>query len=234
LTFIWNFCTLDEKKSSQEDHMAQPSYQLVMHSGPTPGKVFPMEKNELFIGRDLTNDIVVNDAEVSRRHARLVLLPEGFTLEDLGSTNGTFVNGQRLAAVFPLNPGETITLGEHVTLVYEQTVIDPEATVATSSASLGFPPAPPAPRAAPIPAPVQPVMQAPPAPMPVQNYAGQVPQSPAMPVEPPAKVKKSKRTIWIILIIVLLLICCVCVGVAYYIDSHSLWCTVMPFIPGCK
>lgn len=208
--------------------MAQPTYQLVMHSGPTPGKVFPMEKNELFIGRDLTNDIVVNDAEVSRRHAHLVQHPEGFTLEDLGSTNGTFVNGQRLAAVFPLNPGETITLGEHVTLVYEQTLFDPEATVATSA-----PPAPEAFQPAPVQRSYSPQAQVPP-PAPVPSYSGQVPQSPAMPIEPPAKAKKSNRTIWIILIIILLLICCVCVGAAYYIDKNSMWCQLMPFIPGCK
>ncbi len=100
--------------------MAVSSYQFVMNAGPTPGKEFPLEKDELFIGRDLTNDIVINDAEISRRHARLVSQAGGYVLEDLGSTNGTFVNGQRLASPYILRPGETVTLGEHVTLTYEQ------------------------------------------------------------------------------------------------------------------
>lgn len=63
----------------------------------------------MFIGRDLTNDIVINDAEISRRHARLISQAGGYVLEDLGSTNGTFINGQRLASPYILRPGETVT-----------------------------------------------------------------------------------------------------------------------------
>ena len=43
------------------------SYRLVMRSGPSAGKVHPLEKNELFIGRDLNNDVVINDPEKSDR-----------------------------------------------------------------------------------------------------------------------------------------------------------------------
>ena len=48
-----------------------PSFQIVIRSGPTPGKTYPLVKSEIFIGRDLSNDIVINDPEISRRHARL-------------------------------------------------------------------------------------------------------------------------------------------------------------------
>jgi hypothetical protein len=42
--------------------MLSTTYQLTMRSGPTPGKTFPLEKEELVIGRDLSNEIVINDA----------------------------------------------------------------------------------------------------------------------------------------------------------------------------
>ncbi|MBN2472421.1 MAG: FHA domain-containing protein [Anaerolineae bacterium] len=78
-----------------------------------------MNKDVVALGRDITNDIVINDPEVSRHHCRLTRTPAGYSLEDLGSTNGTFVNGQRLTAARPLMNGDMIGLGETVTLVYE-------------------------------------------------------------------------------------------------------------------
>ena len=51
--------------------MAAPIFQLTMRSGPTPGKVFPLEKQEILLGRDLANEIAISDPEVSRRHAAL-------------------------------------------------------------------------------------------------------------------------------------------------------------------
>ena len=96
------------------------TFHIVMRSGPTPGKVFPLEKNEIYIGRDLSNDLVINDPEISRRHSRLLFQNTALIiLEDLGSTNGTSVNGQRLVSPYILNPGEVITLGERITLLYE-------------------------------------------------------------------------------------------------------------------
>ena len=96
-----------------------PSFRLVMQTGPTPGREIPLQKSELIIGRDLNNDIVINDAEVSRRHARLFLQGTSYMLEDLGSTNGSFINGQRLAGPTSIRPGEIVTLGEIINLVFE-------------------------------------------------------------------------------------------------------------------
>ena len=78
---------------------------LIMRTGPNPGKSFELTKNELYIGRDINNDIVINDSEISRKHARLILQAGGYVLEDLGSTNGSFVNGQRLMGPHVLRPG---------------------------------------------------------------------------------------------------------------------------------
>lgn len=113
--------------------MAAQSYQLVMRTGPNPGKSFPLTKEELSIGRDISNDIVINDAEVSRHHSRLYMQAGGFVLEDTGSTNGTFVNGQRLMGPHLLRPGEMILLGENISLIFEAYEFDPDATIASGS-----------------------------------------------------------------------------------------------------
>lgn len=105
-------------------------YQLVLQSGSSSGIEHPLEKAELFIGRDPSNDIVISDPEVSRRHARLVLTGNTYAIEDLGSTNGTFLRGQRLTAPVVLTPGEVITFGENMQVKFEYAVPDPDATVA--------------------------------------------------------------------------------------------------------
>ncbi|MDZ4770209.1 MAG: FHA domain-containing protein [Chloroflexota bacterium] len=95
------------------------SFRLVMRRGPQPNQTYDLNKDIVTIGRDITNDIVINDPEVSRHHLRFARGADGFSLEDLGSTNGTFVNGQRLNGARPLRPGDMLGLGETVTLTYE-------------------------------------------------------------------------------------------------------------------
>ncbi|MCH7663510.1 MAG: FHA domain-containing protein, partial [Chloroflexi bacterium] len=105
--------------------MASQSFQLVMRVGPSPGKVFALSTNEVVLGRDIDNEVVINDAEISRRHTRLLIQEGGYVVEDLGSTNGTFVNGQKITGPHVLEPGQTIRLGENVTLSYEIAGFDP-------------------------------------------------------------------------------------------------------------
>jgi hypothetical protein len=94
-------------------------YRLIVRRGPQPNQTFDLNKDNITLGRDITNDIVLNDPEVSRHHLRLTRSAEGFTLEDLASTNGTFINGQRMTGSRPLNRGDMIGLGETVTLGYD-------------------------------------------------------------------------------------------------------------------
>jgi pSer/pThr/pTyr-binding forkhead associated (FHA) protein len=141
--------------------MAPGSFQLTMRSGPNPDKVFPLEKAEIGIGRDLAGEVVINDAEVSRHHARMVRQPSGeYVIEDNGSTNGTFINGDRVSSPQLVHDGDIIGLGEHVTLVVEEIRFDPEATVAAvrtvSSSSPVVPARPVTPQPAPIAAPPPP------------------------------------------------------------------------------
>ena len=205
--------------------MASQSYQLIMRTGPTPGKVFELGKNEVYIGRDVSNDIVVNDSEVSRKHARLVVQAGGLVVEDLGSTNGTFVNGQRLMGPHVLRPGEVIMLGENISLAFE-TGYDIDATVASTPAQPAYPPPPP--RQTYV-SPSQPVRgQVSPPPQPA--YSGQIPPGPVEPsyedeLETPGT---NRRTLIIAGCGCLLVAVCVLVGGMFAVDSLNMWCDV-PF-----
>ena len=63
------------------------------------------------IGRSRDCDIVLDDVGISRRHADIRPSPDGWTVEDLGSTNGVIVNGQEVRGAQPLHPGDRIELG---------------------------------------------------------------------------------------------------------------------------
>jgi predicted component of type VI protein secretion system len=122
--------------------MASQSFQLVMQKGPNPGKIYELVQEEITIGRDISNRIVINDPEVSRRHARLTAQMGGYVIEDLGSTNGTFVDGQRLMGPHLLRPGQVVMFGEKITLAYEAMGFDPNATLVGGASPQVAPPAP--------------------------------------------------------------------------------------------
>jgi predicted component of type VI protein secretion system len=94
------------------------------------------------IGRDIGNRLVINDPEVSRRHARLTAQMGGYVIEDLGSTNGTFVDGQRLMGPHLLRPGQTVMFGEKIALAYEALGFDPNATLVGGASPQAAPPGP--------------------------------------------------------------------------------------------
>ncbi len=104
-------------------------FRLVMRRGPQPNQAYELNKDVITIGRDITNDIVINDPEVSRHHLRFTRTEDGYTLEDLGSTNGTFINGQRMSGFRPMNNGDMIGLGETVTLGYERKAYASETVI---------------------------------------------------------------------------------------------------------
>ena len=79
---------------------------------------------ETVIGRDPTSDCVVDFSAVSRQHAKIRRVGEGYTIEDLGSSNGTFLNERRLSQPTTLKAGDVIGIGRAVTLVF-----DPEPAI---------------------------------------------------------------------------------------------------------
>lgn len=203
------------------------TFQLVVRAGNLTGQSFALDRPEIVLGRDLANDIVVTDAEVSRRHARIFLKGDNYVLEDLGSTNGTFVNGQRLTGPYILQPGEYINLGENATIEFVAVEIDPDATLISSNLRPAMAPLAPEPAYAPPPeqpAPLKPMpapMPAPAAPQPA--YVGQAPAQPSPVINPPAR-KKMSWIIWVLIALGVLILGCILLLVI--IDVANLWCTL--------
>lgn len=97
----------------------EPGYWLVMRRGPLPNQLYRLERKVVNIGRDLANDIVIRDAQVSRFHLRLALNDGDYALQDLGSSNGTRLNGVKLGEPARLNEGDFIAIGDSILLTYE-------------------------------------------------------------------------------------------------------------------
>ncbi|MFQ3587911.1 MAG: FHA domain-containing protein [Fimbriimonadaceae bacterium] len=103
-------CGLIFERALPEDAFGAPSVQLpvLVASG---GHEYPIRPGENVVGRE--GDIVLADPMVSRRHAKITYEPSGIFVEDLGSTNGTKVNGVRLGAGErrAVSPGDTVSFG---------------------------------------------------------------------------------------------------------------------------
>lgn len=195
---------------------------LVVERGPVPSLRYALQQEQMTIGRSAGNDLVLADPEVSRRHVRVLRRADGFAVEDIGSTNGTFVNGQRISHLTLLQDGDTIDLGDTVRLRFvspRAAPAAPEPPVSISErptemlAAAPYPAAE-APRPAPAAAyapPVAPVMPAPP------------PVAPAAPVYPPPVYAEPPRRgrgllIGCGLLVALLL---VCAGTFLILDAYD-------------
>lgn len=91
---------------------------LVIHEGAAAGSEHPVD-GELILGRERgTADLVLDDPGVSRRHARVLSEDDGVLVEDLGSSNGTYVNGRRISGPVELDAGDELQLGATVVGVH--------------------------------------------------------------------------------------------------------------------
>jgi len=198
--------------------MAPQSYQLVVRAGPNPGRAFDLSGEEITIGRDISNDIVISDAEVSRHHARLVSQAGGYVLEDTGSTNGTFVNGQRLMGPHMLRPGEAILLGENISLEYVPLQYDEDATRVTASNVPSMPPSSPqasAQRWESAPARQYPAAQ--------QPYGGAIPPSPVESYPVPEEEPPNRTWLYVGAGCLVVLLCVVIAGAVVF-DQLKMYC----------
>jgi hypothetical protein len=84
---------------------------LKVESGPAKGQRLAVGPQGLTVGRQAGNDLAVEDTEASRRHARFDLRDGALVVTDLGSANGTTVNGQPIAGEHRLAPGDVVQIG---------------------------------------------------------------------------------------------------------------------------
>ncbi|HEX4513578.1 MAG TPA: FHA domain-containing protein, partial [Polyangiaceae bacterium] len=90
------------------------AYVLRFISGKYQGGEFPVTANkEIIVGRSSDLDMVLVEDMVSRKHARINLQADGIWIEDLGSTNGTFVNGEKIKRA-RLKEGDRILIGTSI------------------------------------------------------------------------------------------------------------------------
>jgi predicted component of type VI protein secretion system len=182
--------------------MATSGYRMIVRSGPNPGTVFELTKEVSTIGRDVTNEIVIGDAEVSRQHARLTRTPGGYVLEDLGSTNGTFVNSERLMAPRVLKPGDLVACGENVNLMFDAVAPEAAATVASPVGSPATVEPEQAAKAQPTPTPAAPAAAA-----------------SAAPAPPAAEKPRRRLGGWQLAAIGCFVLILACVGTLFFMDA---------------
>lgn len=108
------------------EQVAEPSHTpsrergtLVMLRGPTPGAILPVGEPATLIGRGPEADVRVHDPGVSQRHARVLRTDDELCIEDLGSLNGTYVAGARVAGRRALHGGERVQLGGNVLMRFD-------------------------------------------------------------------------------------------------------------------
>jgi len=109
-----NFNDLSDQESSEENPnpAAKTGWGLQVTDGP-PGEVWRPLAGVFRIGRSGANDLEIPDQKVSRFHAFVRQLgSDHFEIVDLGSTNGTHVNGTRITGPTRLSPGHTVRIGE--------------------------------------------------------------------------------------------------------------------------
>jgi pSer/pThr/pTyr-binding forkhead associated (FHA) protein len=109
--------------------------QFEIVEGPGAGRQIELT-GPLVIGRDASADVVLDDGQISRRHARLTPSNGGVVVEDLESTNGTFVNQNEVQAPVELRPGDELLVG--VTVLQLRS---PEQIRVQASAVRAVPPA---------------------------------------------------------------------------------------------
>ncbi len=100
---------LDEERASHVGGLT--GIALVVERGPRTGMTFVLAPGITTIGRHPESDIFLDDVTVSRHHCRIMITDASVTLEDSGSTNGTYLDGTRVDRA-PLKPGGRILVGK--------------------------------------------------------------------------------------------------------------------------
>lgn len=100
------------------------SEMLVLQRGGEPGMIWPLERRTITIGRNSDCEIVLDDRQVSRYHARIIWRNDHYEVEDLGSKNGTHLNGREVSEAETLHDGDEV----QIALRYKLAFVDAGAT----------------------------------------------------------------------------------------------------------
>lgn len=106
--------TLVRTKAENEALQLPAEWALVVYAGAALGRVFPLASGDTLVGRAPDSGVALLDGEVSRQHARIHVEEGRVQVEDLGSTNGTRINGDRLLGPVMLQDGDRLEMGGHV------------------------------------------------------------------------------------------------------------------------
>jgi hypothetical protein len=111
---------VEEARAEPLEELGVEGPTLVVRSGGgRAGEHFPLERPQTSVGRSPDCDIFLDDVTVSRRHAIVSRGPSGFTIEDLGSLNGTFLNRRRIERA-PLESGDEVQIGKYRLIFLER------------------------------------------------------------------------------------------------------------------
>ncbi|GAB1421114.1 hypothetical protein MASR2M15_12550 [Anaerolineales bacterium] len=97
----------------------EPGFWLVVRKGPHMNQMFRLGDDIVSLGRDPSNTIMIDSVAISRHHCRFMYLNNGYSVEDVKSLNGTYINGAKVLSQARLNPGDLIYLGDAVVISYE-------------------------------------------------------------------------------------------------------------------
>ncbi|KRE83436.1 MULTISPECIES: FHA domain-containing protein FhaB/FipA [unclassified Arthrobacter] len=100
--------------AENQQPVKQQARQLVVVEGPLKGRTLPLAASPILLGRAQEATLVLEDDYASGRHARLFPQGSRWFIEDLGSTNGTYLGDQQLTRALPVEPGVPVRIGKTV------------------------------------------------------------------------------------------------------------------------
>ena len=189
-------------------------YSLVLQTEPEVGKSYPLGQQTNSLGRDRSNGIVINHPEISRNHCEISYEDGTYFVEDTGSLNGTFLDGEKVVGRQPFYPGVVLGLGGAVSAVL-QVSTDTWPDTLTQPAIPGEQTL------------VEPVEDA----IPTHEPIVEIPEEYLEDEEADdsGTFINQRLLIWVFVGLLILLI----IGAIlflWFIDTYSLWCQVLPFL----